>query len=96
MPFYYLHKQGTGHPTDEKDFKYLLSTKTNYGPGKEWVQIPIEDGNFCPHGITGTIQWDPDDDIIDIQNKHSKQIFTQFKKVYDKPNDITIWENVKD
>lgn len=94
MPFYYLHKRGTGHPANEKDFKYILSSLEIYKDGDGWVQIPIENGDFCHHRINDTIQWDPDDEIIDVQNKHSKGLFVKFKKVYDEPLKMTIWEIV--
>lgn len=89
MPFYYLRKQGSEKPKNEKDFKYLVYLET---PTANYIELDNEPNvKFLAHELNEKPLWNPDDEIIDVVDKN-KVILVSFKKIHEVKG-FTIWKN---
>lgn len=93
MPFYYLHDKQI-EPKSVKDFKYIFYSDTVY---KRRITIKFTeeaDVSYCQHKIEGgIIQWNVDDEIINILG-HEGIIKGVFKKTASNKN-FELWLNTE-
>lgn len=89
MAFIYLRYSDSKKPINEKDFKYLVYSDQSLDTA---IPIPSEPNSvFLAHELTEMPNWNPDDELIDVIDKHGA-IMVQFKKIHDHPG-FTVWLN---